>query len=191
MQNIQTHVQENYSRSSLWLYIPLWAFFAYLYTQIFSFHAENGGNIVLSALYLVEFGVHEMSHIVVMFLPAILVASAGSIGEISFTCLVAFAAFRVKSYFAGIFGLLWVMLAMHSAGRYMADARDQFLPLVGPGTDPQHDWHFVFGQLGWLPYDTMIGGFIRGIGSGVGFIGLVFGLWLLILIAMNTKPKTN
>ncbi|MDB5185958.1 MAG: hypothetical protein JWL85_481 [Candidatus Saccharibacteria bacterium] len=182
-----------YSRSNLWLYVPLWLFFVYLFVQIVQIEPNKSGGIFLGIMYFIEFGVHEVSHLVVAFLPSILVAAAGSAGELTFTALVAYAAFKSKSYFAGIFGLLWVALAMNSIGMYMADARVQQLQLAGPGSDPQHDWHYVFGSLGWLNADTFIGGFVRGLGDLIGFAALALGFWLLICMLANDKstPKEN
>ena len=177
------------NRSSIWLYILLWLFFVYLYTQILSFDQASVSNVVLGGMYFIQFGVHEASHIVFGFLPAIMVAAAGSLGEIAFTSLIAFAAFRAKSYFAGVFSLLWVMLAMTSAGNYMADARAQAMPLVGPSENPQHDWHFVFGQLGWLNADTAIGGSVRFAGDVIGLAGLILGL--VLIIGMVTANRTT
>lgn len=165
---------------SLWLYIPLWIFFVYLYIQILFFSAENSQNILLSGLYFIEFGVHEASHLVFFFLPSIITAAAGSIGEISFTLLIVFAALKARSYFAAIFGCLWVMLAMNSAGRYMADARAQQIPLIGPGETVNHDWNYVFSQLGWLDLDILIGATVRSIGDIIGALALVFGLYLIV-----------
>ena len=164
----------------LWLYAVGWAFFFYLFMQILQFRAEDGGNILLSGLYFIQFGVHEASHLIFSFLPQILVAAAGSIGEVSFTVLVLAATIKGKAYFASVFAALWVMLAMSSAGRYMADARSQLLPLIGPGETVQHDWNYVFGQLGWLNADAAIGGGVRIVGIIVGAAALGWGLYLIV-----------
>jgi len=165
----------------LWVYIVGWACFLYLFIQILSFRAEDSSNILLSGLYFIEFGVHEASHIIVAFLPQILVAAAGSVGEIGFTVLILYATIKGKAYFAGVFAGLWIMLAMNNVGRYMADARSQLLPLIGPGETVQHDWHYVFGQLGWLNADTAIGGTVRGLGIMIGVVALGWGLYLIIM----------
>lgn len=164
----------------LWFYVIGWFFFLYLFIQILGFQAENSDNIFLSGLYFIEFGVHEASHLIVFFLPSIFVAAAGSVGEMTFTYLILYATLKAKSYFASVFAGLWVMLAMNSAGRYMADARSQLLPLIGPGEVVKHDWNYVFGQLGWLNADTLIGDSIRGMGDSIGVIALLFGIWLII-----------
>ena len=165
---------------SIWIYIALWLFFVYLYIQILFFTVEAPQNILLSGMYFIEFGVHEASHLFAMFLPHIFTAAAGSIGEVVFTILIVFAVLKGRAYFAAIFGALWVMLAMNSAGRYMADARTQQIPLVGFSNQPTHDWNFVFSQLGWLPADTIIGNSVRGIGDLIGVIALGFGVWLIV-----------
>ena len=164
----------------LWVYVIGWSGLLYLFIQILSFIAEDSHNLLLSGLYFVEFGVHEASHLITSFLPPIMVAAAGSVGEISFTILLVIACFKGKAYFAAVFSGLWVMLAMHNVGRYMADARSQLLPLVGPGETVQHDWHFVFGQLGWLNADTVIGGITSGIGVAIGMVALGWGAYLIV-----------
>jgi hypothetical protein len=171
-----------------WLYIIGWVFFLYLFISMCSFSAENSNNIVLSGMYFLDFGVHEASHLAVFFLPPIFVAAAGSIGEVCFTLLLLFATLKAKSYFATVFTGQWVMLGFISAGRYMADARAQMLPLIGPGETVKHDWNFVFSQLGWLNADTLIGGTMTTIGTTVGVCGLLFGIYLIIL--KISEPKT-
>lgn len=164
----------------IWIYIGLWIFFAYLFVQILFFTVESPQNPLLSGMYFIQFGVHEASHLFAMFLPQIFTAAAGSIGEVAFAILIVIAAIKGRAYFAAIFGALWVMLAMNSAGRYMADARTQQIPLVGFSNQPTHDWNFVFGQLGWLQADIAIGTVIRGIGDVVGVVALGIGIWLIV-----------
>src|SRR4051812_22814937 len=93
-----------FSGKSLWLYIPLWLVFVYLFFQILDFRADDSHNLILSGLYFIEFGVHEVLHVITGFLPAIMTAAAGSIGEVTFTILIVIAALKAKSYFAAIFG---------------------------------------------------------------------------------------
>ncbi len=176
----------------VWVYIIVWLLYIYLFVQILSFRADNPNNIILSGLYFVEFGVHEVSHMVVTFLPQIYVAIAGSFGEISFTLLILYATIKARSYFASIFAGLWTMLAMNCVGIYIADARSQLLPLAGPGDNIYHDWHFIFDQLGWLNYDGIIGGTVRGIGDAIGITVLIFGLVLIVIkIKQSLTNKSN
>lgn len=164
----------------IWLYAIGWVFFLYLFISILQFSPAQSPNIIVAGMYLIDFGVHEVSHMVVFFLPPIFVASAGSIGEVLFTLLLLFATLKAKSYFAAVFAGLWVMLGFMSAGIYMADARAQSLPLVGPSENVQHDWHFVFSQLGILSADTFIGGAMQIVGIIIGVASLLFGLYLIV-----------
>lgn len=178
---MSTQTKNTFMALPLWLYIVGWFFFLYLFVQILGFKAEDSNNLFLSSLYTIDFGVHETSHIITGFLPSIITAAAGSIGEMSFTYLVLYATIKGKAYFASVFAGIWVMFAMNSAGRYMADARSQLLPLVGPSENVKHDWHYVFGQLGWLQSDTLIGGIVSGIGDVIGVAALLLGLWLIVM----------
>lgn len=166
---------------SIWLYIPLWIFFVYLFVAIMQFKVDAPGNVILAGMYFVEFGVHEVSHLATMFFPPLMTALAGSIGEISFTLLFLYAALKSKAYFAACFAGLWVMLALKSVGNYIADARTQAIPLVGPGETVQHDWAFILGQLNALTYDTLIGGIVVSIGTLIGVASLFAGAYLIFV----------
>lgn len=177
---------------SMWFYILGWFAFLYLYIQLLSFTPAAPNNIVLTGMYFVDFGVHEASHLAVGFLPLIWVAIAGSAGELSFTILLLYATRKGRAYFASVFAGLWIMLALRSIGRYMADARSQILDLIGPGEVTVHDWNYVFGQLNWLDYDTIIGGTFSFIGNIVGFLALCYGAYLIYAKhAAATKPNDS
>lgn len=165
----------------LLFYVVTWFFYVYLFIQILGFKAEDSNNLFLSGLYFIEFGVHEASHLIVFFLPSIMVSMAGSIGGIGFTCLIFIATLKAKSYFASVFAGLWIMLAMNNVGRYIADARSQLLPIIGPGDVVRHDWNYILGQLNLLNADITIGSVVRNIGDIIGLLALAFGLWLLVI----------
>ncbi len=163
----------------LWVYVGLQIFFVYLFIQMLGFNQGSIDNVFLAGMYFIQFGVHEVSHLVFAFLPPIFTAASGSVGEIAFTGLILFATLRQKAYFAAIFAALWVMLAMTSAGRYIADAKAQLMPLTGPGENPQHDWQFVLGQMGWLENSAIIGDCVRYLGVGVGAVAVICGFVLI------------
>src|SRR5689334_10531926 len=149
---------EDYIRGKVWYwYLPLWLLGAYIFFQLFQLdmaHEQMPG--VLMVPYSFNFGMHEIAHIVVAFLPAILVASAGSMSEIILGVVLIVMALWQRSYFAILFCALWFALSCQSAGQYMADAVPQHIPLVSlggalSGQDAHHDWNFVFGQLHLLP----------------------------------------
>lgn len=166
-----------------WLYIAGWGVFLYLFIQIFNFSAspDNSNHLFTMGMYFINLGVHEAAHFATFFLPRIVISSAGSIAEIIFALLLLLAAIKGKSYFAAVFTGLWVMFSFISASIYMSDARAQAIPLIGPGENLSHDWHYVFSQLGWLSADTLIGGGMRTTGIIIGTLSLAFGLYVIIL----------
>lgn len=175
----------------IWLYIIGWLFFLFLYLQLLTFSPASPNNVILRGMYFVNFGVHEASHLAVMFLPQIWVAMAGSAGEIGFTFLLLYATRKGKAYFASVFAGLWIMLALRSAGIYMADARSQVLELIGPGETTVHDWNYVFGQLNLLNYDTLIGGILSYLGNTVGLVALIYGANLIYRKRIGLRPKKH
>lgn len=168
------------AQKSPWLYGLLWLFFLYLYILILGFKHGEPLNPIIGGMYFVQFGVHEASHLIVMFLPPVLVAMAGSVGEILFPILIVIAGLKGKAHFAMIFGLLWLSLALRSVGQYMADATTQAIPIIGPGPNIKHDWNFAFGELGWLDASIAIGNTVQALGVVTGVVALAYGLWLLV-----------
>ena len=70
------------------------------------------------------------------------------------------------------FALFWLAQNGHNIARYMADARDGLLPLVGGG---EHDWTALFGRWHCLDSDKAIAGVVAFLGwSGM----LAAALWL-------------
>jgi hypothetical protein len=72
---------------------------------------------------------------------------------------------------------------------YMADARDQALPLVTTG-DPdfvEHDWYAIFSNLGVLPYDTKIAAVVRVLGW-CGMIACV--AWLAFRLRARDEKRS-
>lgn len=162
------------------------AFFLYLYIQLLSFNQGSIANPITGGMYFILFGVHEASHIVFGFLPAVFVAAVGSLSELLFAFLLVIAAIRAKSSIAISFSLLWCMLAMSSAGRYMADAKYQLMPLIGPGASVRHDWNYVFTELDLLTYSELIGDTLRYGGYMVGAIGVICIFWYVIKRFLTT-----
>jgi hypothetical protein len=173
--------QKRFMPLPTWLYIVGLIFFIYLFINVLQFSVQNENGLLVSGMYLINFGVHEVSHLIVFFLPSILVAAAGSFGEVSFTLLLLAASLKAKSYFAACFAGIWVMLGFMSAGQYMADSRAQSLPLIGPGETVQHDWNFVFSQLGWLNADAAIGSTVQGIGIIIGALSIATAAYFVLL----------
>ena len=127
--------------------------------QIIQYKPNAPAGFLLLPMSLLYFGLHELAHAFTMFLPDILTAAAGSFSEILFGLLLVFAAVRTRYFFTALYCLIWLAFALKDTGQYMADARAQNLILFSPfGDNAIHDWNFVFGNLGVLNQDTLIGG---------------------------------
>lgn len=173
---LDTAPEKSRSKGLIAWHVVLWLFMLYWFIQLLGFRQSEINNLFISGLYLVQFGVHEVGHMLFMFAPPIVAALAGSVCEVFFPVLIVVAAVRGKSYWALVFGLLWVMMALMSVGNYMADARAQQMMLMGPSPDPIHDWNFIFGKLGWLQADVVLGTITKILGGVVGAAGLLIGL---------------
>jgi len=57
------------------LYIVGWVFFVYLFVQLFNYGPAEQNNLLVSGLAFINFGIHEVSHLVVFFLPTLIVAA--------------------------------------------------------------------------------------------------------------------
>jgi hypothetical protein len=191
LQRLRTQVDTYAAQKTWYWYVPLWLFGLYLFLALLDFELGGEMPFVLSIMYAANFLLHELAHIMLSFLPEILVAAAGSLSEILLGGFLIFIGIKGKTYFASLFGFLWFMLSTQSAADYMADARTQAIPLVTPGGgDPIHDWNFVFDKLGLLDYDVLIGHIVRTSGSIVGLFGLVFSAWVIYRIAV-VKPTSS
>jgi hypothetical protein len=86
-----------------------------------------------------------------------------------------------------IFSLFFFFENWLYTATYMADARDQALPLVTTG-DPdfvEHDFHAIFSGLGVLQYDTKIAAIVR-IAGWCGMIACV--VWLALRLRAKALP---
>jgi hypothetical protein len=115
---------DEYVKQKTWYwYLPAWLFGAYLFYQLLGFSYDRQMPFIVLVPYSFDFFLHEMAHIILGFLPSVLVAAAGSLSELSLGSLLIFGAFKTRGYFASLFCCLWFMLACVGAGSYMADAR--------------------------------------------------------------------
>jgi hypothetical protein len=200
---LQQQVGE-YARGKTWYwYVPVWLFGLYLFVNLLGYDPDQPMPLPITIGQSFDFLLHEMAHIVTAFLPAILTAAAGSLSEILLGTVLVAAAFKTRSYMTSLICCLWFMLACQSAGVYMADARAQKLELVSLGAmlsgsdEATHDWHFVFGQLHILNFDTFIGNSVRSVGIVVGLFGLAFTAWVIYLmwqsrgLPATSKPLTD
>ena len=73
--------------------------------------------------------------------------------------------------------LWWVAQNCWNISVYARDARAQELPLVGGG---EHDWAYLLGRFGWLPYDQTVGRAFWSAGVVLYLVAIIGGLFFLI-----------
>ena len=123
-------------------------------------------------------GVHEMGHILFSPFGEFLAAAGGSITQLAAPVAVAWMLKRQGDWFGVAVGGSWLGYSLANLATYIADARAQELPLVGMTDDPEHDWHYLLGRLGWLRHDARIAELTRAVSVVVLGASVVFGLWL-------------
>lgn len=85
----------------------------------------------------------------------------GTIFQLAFPVVALGHFLRRREMQGAAFSLFWLGANLVHVGCYMADARAGELPLIGGG---EHDWEFIFGQLGLLEQDVRLGTATRVLG---------------------------
>ena len=127
-----------------------------------------------------NFGIHELGHVVFTPFGKFLEIAGGTILQCA-APLVGIAMFlRQRDYFAVSFALGWLATNFYDVAQYVGDARMRSLPLVGLGAgEPIHDWAYLLGKLGLIRSDLTIAWWLR-VGGLVCFVAaLALGGWLL------------
>ncbi len=175
------------------VHIVLWLCGASLFVEMVKSTTDNP-SLVLVPISMLSFGLHELAHVVTSALPPTLCASAGSLSELLFGGVLVVVAYKKRAYITTIFATLWYLFASLSAGRYMADARSQLMPLVsvasalGDEGEVIHDWHAVFGRLGILGADTVIGSTVKGAGILLALSAFITYAYFIFLMTHKPVP---
>ena len=127
--------------------------------------------------------IHEGGHFFFSWFGYTLMILGGTLGELLVPLLCAAYFWRRREATAVAFSSFWFFENFLYIGTYMADARDEALPLVGSG---EHDWAILFGQWGLLPRDQQIGGATRALGW-VGMLATV--AWLAWRTGQDAKAQ--
>jgi hypothetical protein len=145
-------------------------------------YTDNSGFLFIDYVNLI---VHEGGHFFFSWFGYTITILGGTLGEllVPFLCALYFFFQRETTGFA--FSAFWFFENFPYIGTYMADARDQALPLVGSG---DHDWDILFGQWGLLEQDRKIGGATRIIGW-IGMFAVV--AWLANRLRLSVASGKN
>ncbi|MCX7996862.1 MAG: hypothetical protein N2691_03885 [Patescibacteria group bacterium] len=129
--------------------------------------------ILLDALNLM---IHELGHVLFSFFGEFMYFAGGTIGQLFFPVAFTYRFATFRDWFAVGFCLFWVGNNLINIGYYISDARTMALPLLLDGSI--HDWNWMLGRTGLLPYDSLIGAIVNGTGVACALAGI--GLCLFI-----------
>lgn len=160
----------------------------YLFLFVYEFIGGWLGSVlIMGVMQFASIGLHEGSHMVMMAVnaPFIVIAAAGTVGQVGFVLICVAVALWRKAYFAAAFMGLWLSYSLRHTGIYMNDALLQELPFVTPVpvSDPSqavHDWGYMFGQWGLMPHYKLIGDITIAAGFGVGVISIILGAYAIV-----------
>ena len=166
-----------WSARRLWQWrLPLLAYLAYTAASGFAAPSSPSWSW-FSGLTL---AVHEAGHIIFSPFGEFLTAAGGSITQLAAPLTVAWMLKRQGDWFGISVGGTWLGYSLASLATYIGDARAQELDLVGFTDNPEHDWHYLLGRLGWLRHDTQLAGLTRAAAAIVLAAAVAFGLWLCL-----------
>ncbi len=146
--------------------------------------------LVLSALSMLTFLIHEAGHSVFGLLGQFMGALGGTLAQLLFPLLVSLVGLsRPRERVTALFFVFWLGLSLMDVSRYIGDARSQQLKLFSPqalldGAAPIHDWHYLLGQVGLLPYDHVLAAGVY----GLGLLVMLAALAAALLLAAGRNP---
>jgi hypothetical protein len=131
---------------------------------------------------------HEAGHPLVGLFSTRLEPYGGTIGQLLFPATLVVIFWRRGEAFGVATGGLWFFENWFNIARYLADARNMELPLVGGG---DHDWNTILLRWNLLPYDTSIASVMRVI-AWVGIaVTCAWVLWRTVLDRRHSHgPET-
>jgi len=101
---------------------------------------------------------HEAGHPIVGLFSERLEPYGGTIGQLTFPCILMIYFWRKGQALSFAGSSLWFFENWLNIARYVADARTMALPLVGGGI---HDWNTILGRWGWLEHDEQIAAILQ------------------------------
>lgn len=124
---------------------------------------------------------HEAGHPIFGLLGEFMGFLGGTLGQVLIPSIVALHFWSRRDWYATAIAGWWMSANLLDIGIYMADARIQVLPLIGG----EHDWYYLFGSLGLLNQDVVIGNAVWTLGC----IGMVIALFIAGAISLRQMQK--
>lgn len=106
---------------------------------------------------------HEAGHLIFSFMGEFMMILGGSLTQLLIPLGIGLYFLLQKAKYSALFCLYWFGINLIYVGIYIADARAMALPLINENSI--HDWNYLLSHLGLLNFDTVIGGFVKGLGQ--------------------------
>lgn len=194
LQAVRTLKVPTESMKNYWgAYVLLWALFAlwgfsYIFMSIPELGRDSG------FMHMVNLPFHEAGHVIFGLLGQFIGSLGGTLGQliIPVICGVALLKSRADTFGASIC-LWWFGQNFLDIAPYMADARAGELLLLGGNygkSSPYgfHDWEFILGELGLLPYDSLFAAITLNLGRLIMLLAIYWGGFLLWRAKQEQKP---
>lgn len=148
-------------------------------------------NRIGSPFSALDFGIHELGHILFIPFGEFMTILGGSLFQCLFPLLWFVAAWRKRWYFGAAFCIGWLGLNMFDVATYAADARARLLSLatLSSDYDSAHDWYQILSRTGHLEWDHTIAQLLRTGASFAMVISLTLMTLLIILIIRARRPS--
>ncbi|MBC7544492.1 MAG: hypothetical protein H7338_17360 [Candidatus Sericytochromatia bacterium] len=127
--------------------------------------------------------IHELGHLLFQPFGEFLMVAGGSITQLAAPLLTMFLFRRQGDWFGVSVAGGWLAMSAFHLAVYVADAQDMSLPLVGFGSDPEHDWHYLLAATGTLHRSATYARLLEGGATLVWLASCLSGAWLIWLIA--------
>jgi hypothetical protein len=128
---------------------------------------------------------HEAGHPIVGLFSARLEPYGGTMGQLVFPIVLAVVFWRQRKALGVAAAGIWFFENWLNIARYLADARQMALPLVGGG---DHDWNTILSRWGLLAYDGRIAAGLR----VIAWLGIAAScVWLAYRAWQDRNRKTD
>ena len=133
-----------------------------------------------SFLHNINLPFHEAGHLVFSPFGRFLTVLGGTLGQLLIPAICTYVLLvQTRDAFGAAVGLWWVAENLMDIAPYVNDARARDLMLLGGVTgkdvEDYHDWEYILGSLGWLPYDHRLAHLVQQLGIILMLLSLAWG----------------
>jgi hypothetical protein len=175
----------SYGKAWWWRSLLL-AWFGYVFAGLL----HDPGNANLFGMF--NLCIHEGGHLLFSRCGQFLAIAGGTITQLSAPLYGMWNFYRQKDFFSIILCFGWLSTNLFNVSQYMADARSMSLQLVSLGSgETIHDWHYLFGRMGLLPYDHVVAGFVWFLAVLSMAVCFMAGAWLLWQMMVQPRRRPS